>query len=101
MGSFIAEQIYDGRYFDLATRAARSSIDSLTANANGRVTLRLYKGNLLFESMTELTASLYNEADSSMEASDGFDPASSQGYAEIISVEALALAKAGHFESEA
>ena len=100
MGSFISVQVYDGRYFDLATRAAQAAVDRLTANANGLVSLGLYKGNLFFKRMTELTASLYNEADSSMEASDGFDPASSQGYAEILSVEALALARAGHFDDE-
>ena len=35
-----------------------------------------------------MQASLYNEADSSMEASDGLNPVSSQGYAEVQSVEA-------------
>jgi len=39
-------------------------------------------------------------ADSSMEASDGLNPESSQGYADILSVEAIALAKAGQFKGD-
>jgi argininosuccinate synthase len=72
----------------------------LTASASGTVKLGLYKGNVFFNSMTDIAASLYNEEDSSMEASDGLNPASSQGYADIISVEAQALAKAGQFKGD-
>jgi len=50
---------------------------------------------VLFQSLSGVRASLYNEADSSMEASAGLNPRSSQGYAEVQSVEARALARAG------
>jgi argininosuccinate synthase len=50
-------------------------------------------------SLTNCPASLYNEADSSMEASAGLNPVSSQGFAEIQSVEALALARAGQIRN--
>ncbi|MGL4854091.1 MAG: argininosuccinate synthase, partial [Lentisphaeria bacterium] len=95
LGRLISDQIYDGRFFDPATQAARAAIDVLAANANGLVSIGLYKGNMYFQSLTECPASLYNEADSSMEASDGLNPVSSQGYADILSVEAKALANAG------
>jgi argininosuccinate synthase len=101
LSSLISDQIYDGRYFDTTTKAARAAIDKLTASANGTVTLGLYKGNVFFQKMTDVAASLYNEADSSMEASDGLNPYSSQGYADILSVEARALAKAGQFTDDA
>ena len=94
----ISDQIYDGRYFDPATQAARVAVDSLAARANGVVSLGLYKGNIFFQSLTECPASLYNEADSSMEASDGLNPHSSQGYADIISVEDVAMATAGQID---
>ncbi|MEI6972480.1 MAG: argininosuccinate synthase, partial [bacterium] len=55
----------------------------------------LYKGNIQFHGLTGCGASIYNEADSSMEASAGLNPVSSQGFAEIQSVEARALARAG------
>ncbi len=100
LSRFLSDQIYDGRYFDTTTKAAQAGINHLTAKANGVISLGLYRGNLFFNSMTELSSSLYNENDSSMEASDGFDPKSSQGYADILAVEALALAKAGLIEPE-
>jgi argininosuccinate synthase len=80
------------------TRAARIAIDALTEPATGTVEVGLYKGNILFQSMTECPHSLYNEADSSMEASDGLNPVSSQGYLEVAGVEALVMAKAGQIK---
>jgi len=96
----VSDQIYDGRVFDTATKAAMLAIDTLTASATGTVKLGLYKGNVFFNEMTDIAASLYNEEDSSMEASDGLNPESSQGYADILSVEACALAKAGQFDGD-
>lgn len=95
LSRLVADQIYDGRYFDPATQAARAAIDVLARHASGTVAVNLYKGNVLFEALTDCRASLYNEADSSMEASAGLNPVSSQGFAEIQSVEALSLARAG------
>jgi len=96
----ISDQFYDGRGFDVATKAAIQGVEVLTASASGVVTLGLYKGNVFFNSMKAIEASLYNEEDSSMEASDGLNPESSQGYADILSVEACALAKAGQFNGD-
>jgi argininosuccinate synthase len=94
LSSLIAGQIYDGRYFDPSTNAARAAVDFLAQFASGTVTVELDRGHVHFRSLTDCAASLYNEADSSMEASAGLNPTSSQGYAEIQSVEARALAKA-------
>jgi len=95
LSKLVADQVYDGRYYDPSTRAALAAIDVLASAATGTVNVALYKGNILFNSLTACPASLYNEADASMEASDGLNPASSQGFAEIQSVEARALAHAG------
>jgi len=67
----------------------------MATRASGRVELGLYKGNLFFQQMTDVAGSLYNQADASMEASEGLNPTSSQGYVEIQRVEAVALARAG------
>ncbi len=99
LSKLVADQIYDGRYFDPVTRAARAAIDVLAERATGTVKLGLYKGNLYFMSLTDCAGSLYNEADSSMEASEGLNPVSSQGFAEIQSVEARALARAGQIKA--
>lgn len=94
LAKLVADQVYDGRYFDPSTTAAMAAIGVLANAATGTVGVALYKGNILFNRLTECPASLYNEADASMEASDGLNPVSSQGFAEIQSVEARALAHA-------
>jgi len=96
----ISDQIYDGRFFDPTTKAALGAIQELTKLASGTVTLGAYKGNLFFLKLSGVQASLYNEADSSMEASDGLNPVSSQGYAEVQSVEARCMAAAGMIDAQ-
>lgn len=99
LSKLVSDQIYDGRLFDPAPRAALAAIHSLAERASGRIELGLYKGNLFFQQLTDCEASLYNPADASMEASDGLDPTSSQGYVEVLSVEAVALARAGQIKA--
>ena len=99
LSQLVSDQIYDGRLFDPATRAALVAINLFASKATGRVELGLYKGNLFFQQLTDCPASLYNPADASMEASDGLDPTSSQGFVEVQSVEAVALANAGQIKA--
>jgi argininosuccinate synthase len=99
LSRLVSDSIYDGRIFDPAPRAALAAIDLLAEKASGRVELGLYKGNLFFQQLTDCAASLYNPADASMEASEGLNPRSSQGYVEVQSVEAIALAKAGQIKA--
>lgn len=98
LSRLVADQIYDGRYFDPVTQAAQAAIDVWAKQANGTVKLGLYKGNIFFNALSGCKASLYNEADSSMEASNGLNPVSSQGFAEIQSVEAKMLALSGQIK---
>ena len=95
LSKLVADQIYDGRYYDPVTQAARAAIGTFSKHASGTVEVGLYKGNIFFNKLTGCKASIYNEADSSMEASNGLNPVSSQGFAEIQSVEARMLAQAG------
>jgi len=98
LSKLIADQIYDGRYYDPVTQAARAAIATFSKHATATVEVGLYKGNIFFNALTDCKASIYNEADSSMEASNGLNPVSSQGFAEIQSVEAFMLAKAGQIK---
>lgn len=98
LSRIVADHIYDGRLFDPTVRAALAAIDALAEAATGSVELGLYKGNIYFHSLKDCPASLYNEADASMEKSEGLNPVSSQGYVEIQSVEAKALARAGQIK---
>lgn len=95
LSSLIADQVYDGRLYEPAGRAALAGIDALTDFSHGTVTVGLYKGNIYFKSLTDCPHSLYSPADASMEASDGLNPVSSQGYLEVASVEARVMAQAG------
>jgi len=94
LSRLVSDQIYDGRLFDPAPRAALAAMDVMAKRASGFVEFGLYKGSLLFQRLTDCPASLYNPADASMEASDGLNPTSSQGYVEVQSAEAIALARA-------
>lgn len=95
LSELIASQIYEGRYYDPATTAAKVAVDSLAQSATGTVELGLYKGNTYFRSLTDCASSLYFPEHASMEASDGLNPVSSQGFVEVQSVEAKAIALAG------
>ncbi len=95
MSRLVAEQVYDGRLFDPGARASMAGIAVLAEYATGTVNLRMYKGNTFFRALTDCPHSLYNPADASMEASDGLNPHSSQGYVEVQQVEAKALAHGG------
>jgi argininosuccinate synthase len=98
MSRIVADAIYDGRLFDPTTRAALAAIDTLVEPATGTVELGLYKGNIYFHALRDCPGSLYNEADASMEKSEGLNPHSSQGYVEVQSVEAKSLARAGQIK---
>jgi len=95
MSRLVADHIYDARWFDPSGRAAMACIQALAEHATGTVTLGMYKGNLFVQKIADCPTSLYNEADASMEQSDGLDPTSSQGFVEIVRCEAVALARAG------
>lgn len=98
LSTLIADQIYDGRLFDPASRGALAGIDEMAQYASGTVELGMYKGNLYFQKLTDCKASLYFPAHASMEASDGLNPVSSQGYVEIQAVEAIGMAHAGQIK---
>lgn len=99
LSRLVSRQIYEGRYFDPTTRAARAAIGELVNVANGTVKVGLYKGNIHFLSLTDCPSSIYFEADASMEASEGLNPVSSQGFVEVQSVEAKSLARAGQIRA--
>ncbi|CAE8650628.1 unnamed protein product, partial [Polarella glacialis] len=95
LSTHVSDQVYDGRYFGPSTRCAINAVWELAEPAKGTVKLGLYKGHMNFLSLTDCPHSIYFEEDSSMEASSGLNPASSQGFLEVSSVEAKSMAKAG------
>ncbi|PIE18416.1 MAG: argininosuccinate synthase [Proteobacteria bacterium] len=95
LSRLVADQVYDGRLYEPAGQAALAGIDKLTEFAHGTVKVGLYKGNMYFRALTDCPNSLYSPADASMEASDGLNPVSSQGFVEVAAVEARIMANAG------
>ena len=91
----IAEQIYQGYWFDAATQALLSSIQPLTDLASGTITVALYKGNIAFYAAGGAPHSLYSEETASMEAIGDFDHADSEGFLAVLGVGARASAVAG------
>ncbi len=99
LSRLMADMVYDGRMYEPASRAVIAGIDALTEFAHGTVRIGLYKGNLYFRELADCPHSLYSPADASMEASDGLNPVSSQGYLEVAAVEARIMALAGQVRS--
>jgi argininosuccinate synthase len=100
LSAHIADQIYDGRYFDPSTRVAVSAVWQLAEPATGIIKMGLCKGHMNFLALSDCSHCLYFEEDASMEASAGLNPVSSQGYLEVSSVEAKSMAKAGLIDTE-
>ncbi len=95
MSHLIAEQVYDARLFDPGAQAALAGIEVLAKYASATVTVGLYRGNIFFKKLENCRHTLYNPADASMEASDGLNPVSAQGFVEVQSCEAKNIARAG------
>ena len=91
----VAEQIYQGYWFDTATQSMLASIEPFTRMASGDITVALYKGNIAFHSAGGVMHSLYSEETSSMEAIGDFNHADSEGLLSVLGVSAKALSAAG------
>ena len=91
----VAEQIYQGYWFDTATQSMLASIEPFTRMASGDITVALYKGNIAFHSAGGVIHSLYSEETSSMEAIGDFNHADSEGFLSVLGVSAKALSAAG------
>ncbi len=94
----IAEQVYQGYWFDAATQAMLASIEPLTRLATGTITVALYKGNVSFHAASGVPHSLYSEETSSMEDIGDFDHTDSEGFLGVLGVGARASAIAGQTE---
>jgi len=100
ISEYIAEQIYQGYWFDTATQACRKFIDHLLPLATGTITVSLYKGTVSFHAAEEVPHSLYSEDTASMEAIGDFDHQDSEGFLRVLGVSARALNQAGQTRLE-
>ena len=99
ISAHIAEQIYQGFWFDTATQASWAFIKHLNNLATGTISSTLYKGNISFKAASNTPNSLYNADTSSMEEIGEFDHEDSQGFLGVLGVSARALNHAGQINS--
>ena len=95
----LAEQIYQGYYYDLASQMLRQSLAPVANLLTGKVTVKLYKGMVTFASSEGVEHSLYSEETASMEAIGDYDHRDSEGFLNVLSVGAKADHTSGQIES--
>ena len=93
ISSTISRQIYEGFWFDTTTNVALAGLSKITKLVSGTIILRLYKGKVYFEKIEKLDQiqhSLYTD-DSSMENLGEFNHEDSQGFLNILGLNAKNL----------
>lgn len=88
LSRYLAVQIYQGYWYDLGTTAALAAMDRFTPLISGTVSLRLYKGNVIFEGATGVEGGLYAADDASMERAGSFDHTDAEGFLRVQGVPA-------------
>jgi argininosuccinate synthase len=99
LSTLTAKQIYQGYGFDFASRMIRDALRPVTELMTGEIAVTLHKGRVTFASASNVTHSLYSEANASMEAIGEFDHADSEGFLRVLQVSAKALAAAGQVKA--
>ncbi len=94
VSAFLAEQIYQGYWFDTASQAARRLVEHFAQLATGTIAVELFRGTVSFHSATDVPHSLYSPDTSSMEAVGDFDHRDSEGFLAVLGVSARALSAA-------
>lgn len=95
LSRFIAKQIYQGYWFDLASQMAMNAVERSAELATGTIRVSLYKGNISFEKADDAPHGIYSEADASMEKTGTYNHADAEGLLAILGVSARALATGG------
>lgn len=98
LSDLIAEQIYEGYWFDPATQSQLAALQPFKSLASGKITVTLYKGNISFHSAVSIPHSLYSEETASMEDIGDFNHADSEGFLSVLGVSAKALAVANQID---
>ncbi len=90
----LAEQIYQGFWYDTASQAIRAAVASFSELATGVIRVGCYKGNVVFQAAKDVPNCLYSESAASMERVGEFNHADSEGFLNVLGVSARILAKA-------
>jgi len=94
LAGYLAEQIYQGYWFDPGSTAAKAAVAAFTRFASGTIELDLYKGHTIFAAAKDVPHCLYSETAASMEKVGEFNHADSEGFLNVLGVSARILARA-------
>jgi len=100
LSGMLAEQIYQGYWFDPASTAAKASIAHFARFATGTIKMQLHKGNCHFASATDIPHCLYSETAASMEKVGEFNHADSEGFLNVLGVSARILARMDQIDGQ-
>jgi len=95
ISAHVAEQIYQGYWFDTATQACWRFVEHLNSLVTGTITVSVYKGQVLFVAAEDVPHSLYSADTASMEDVGDFDHEDSEGFLGVLGVSARGLNRAG------
>ncbi len=96
LGAKFGELLYNGQWFTPLREALSAFVDSVSANVNGDVKLKLYKGNIMPAGLSSPNT-LYSEQIASFGEDDSYDQNDSAGFISLfglpIKVKAMQEAK--------
>ncbi|MBT3601798.1 MAG: argininosuccinate synthase [Candidatus Latescibacteria bacterium] len=96
----VAEQIYQGYYYDLASQMMRGALAPVANLLTGEITVAAYKGTVIFKASKNVPHSLYSEETASMEDVGDYDHRDSEGFLNVLGVSAKAEHAAGQIEKD-
>jgi len=92
LSPIFSQLVYYGFWFSPEMEMIMTAIDKSQELVNGKVTLTLYKGNIIIDGR-ESPNSLYNKDLSSMDVEGGFDQKDSAGFIKINAIRLMAYNK--------
>jgi argininosuccinate synthase len=98
MSDFLAEQIYQGYWYDPGSAAAKAGVATFAEFATGTIALDLHKGHTFFGSAADVPNCGYSETAASMEKVGEFNHADSEGFLNVLGVSARILARMGQIK---
>jgi argininosuccinate synthase len=100
LSGMLAEQIYQGYWFDPASTAAKAAIAHFARFATGTIKMQLHKGNCHFAAAEDVPHCLYSETAASMEKVGEFNHADSEGFLNVLGVSAKILARMDQIDGQ-
>jgi len=92
--------LYNGHFFTPEREFIAASIPASQRTVNGKVKLKLYRGNVIVEGR-ESSEGLYDEQQSSMDELGGFEPTDTTGFIQIESIRIKKWAQANIRKNQA